>query len=95
MPDWIMYVIFGLGLVSMIGSFWAVAASGSSADSYAELSSSIVGIIVSNLLFTILLTVGLILYHVRTGATQVMQLVLSGVTIFLSITAVSIAVLQK
>jgi hypothetical protein len=95
MPDWIIYALFAVGLMSIIGSFWTISSSGSSADSYAELSSTITGIILMNLVFTLFITTGLILYQTRTGNTQIMQFVLSGITLFLSITAVSIAVLQK
>ncbi len=90
-----MYALLAVGLVSILGSFWTVASSGSSADAYAELSSTITSIILINLLVTVLLTAGIILYQARTGNTQIVQLVLSGATIFLSITAVSLAVLQK
>ncbi len=81
--------------MSIIGSFWTISSSGSSADAYAELSSTITGIILMNLVFTLFITTGLILYQVRKGNTQIVQFVLSGITLFLSITAVSIAVLQK
>ncbi len=95
MPDWVIYALFAVGLMSIIGSFWTIASSGSSADAYAELSSTITGIILMNLVFALFITTGLILYQTRTGNTQIMQFVLSGITLFLSITAVSIAVLQK
>jgi hypothetical protein len=95
MPDWVIYALFAVGLMSIIGSFWTISSSGSSADAYAELSSTITGIILMNLVFTLFITTGLILYQVRKGNTQIVQFVLSGITLFLSITAVSIAVLQK
>ena len=95
MPDWVIYIVFGIGALSITGSFWTIASSGSSADAYAELSSTITSIIVMNFLFTAFIMAGLVLYHIRTGNTQIMQFVLSGITLFLSITAVSIAVLQK
>ncbi len=95
MDDWVIYALFAVGLMSIIGSFWTISSSGSSADAYAELSSTITGIILMNLVFTLFITTGLILYQVRKGNTQIVQFVLSGITLFLSITAVSIAVLQK
>lgn len=88
--------VFFVGVLLMIGSFGTVAGVVGNKDTYAEVSSTITGILVMNIIFTLVFTIGSILYFTRvSGNAQIFQMVLSGVAIFMSLTAVSVAVIQK
>lgn len=92
----VMYTIMGLGVAAFLGSFISLSYYVGGKDDYAALRPALTTITVVNMVAVALFMIGILTFFARNPANgHLFSVGLSGLAIFLSITAVGVSVLGK